>query len=593
MFESQAVYSDSNNESDYREFEDSDYEDDILFDRNVDSSVETFSVNANENTRTNDDSREFISQELQKHMQNEDGDSDCVVSSDTKSLNSDSDASNEDFNFPKHNPKTDGSNPKLALGQVFQNKKEFKEAVTTHEVKRGRTVEWIKDDSERARGRCKHRPSCEWVILASKMHRDTNFQIKTYNSEHTCFCWNVKNKNVTSSWIAKKYMDKKSNRDWKTSKFRDEVSRALGVDVSLCQARKAKKKAISLIDGNLNDQFNMLWNYINEIVRSNPGTSVYMELKPNETPNNPSRFQRLYICFAACKEGFKAGCRKIVGVDGCWLKDSMYGAQLLAAVGLDGNNNIFPIAYAIVEKECNDTWQWFLNYLMIDIEIEEQCLWTFMSDKQKGLLEAFEKVLPNVSHRFCARHLHNNFKKAGFSGHTLKDAFWEAARATTVEAFNVCMLKILELDKEAHEWLSTKLPNEWSRSHFSPLSKCDVSLNNVCEVFNSLILDARDKPIIKLLETIRHILMSRVGTNRDKAEKWASGDICPTIKKKLHRNMKELLVIFLEKPTHGIMRSLGLLIMTLGLWTCLTRYVAVENGNYQGYLANMLFMPYG
>ncbi|XP_070003359.1 uncharacterized protein [Nicotiana sylvestris] len=323
MFESQAVYSDSDNESDYGEFKDSDYEDNILFDRNVDPSVETFSVNANRNTRTNDDSEEFISKELQKHMQNEDVDSDCVIFSDTKSLNSDSDASNEDFNFPKHNPKTDGSNPKLALGQVFQNKKEFKEAVTTHEVKGGRTVEWINDDSERATGRCKHRPYCKWVILASKMHRDTNFQIKTYNTEHTYFCWNVKNKNVTSNWIAKKYMDIiKSNRDWKTSKFRDE--------------------------------FNMLWNNINEIVRSNPGTSIYMELTPNETPNNPSRFQRLYICFAACKKSFKTGCRKIVGVDGCWLKDSMYGAQLLAVVGLDGNNNIFPIAYAIVEKECKD-----------------------------------------------------------------------------------------------------------------------------------------------------------------------------------------------------------------------------------------------
>ncbi|XP_060179477.1 uncharacterized protein LOC132609489 [Lycium barbarum] len=216
----------------------------------------------------------------------------------------------------------------------------------------------------------------------------------------------------------------------------------------------------------------------------------------------------------------------------------MYRAQLLAAVGVDGNNNIFPIAYAIVEKECKDTWQWFLNYLTIHIEIEEQYLWTFMSDKQKGLLEAFEEVLPNVSHRFCARHLHNNFKNAGFPGHVLKDAFWKAARATTVEAFNIGMSEIFELDKEVYEWLSTKLPSEWSRSHFSPLSKCDMLLNYVCEVFNSLILDARDKPIIKILETIRHILMARIAFNRDKAETWTSGDICSIIKKKLHTNMK-------------------------------------------------------
>ncbi|KAF3650360.1 hypothetical protein FXO38_17201 [Capsicum annuum] len=143
--------SDSDNESDYEEFEDSAHEDDILFDQNVNPYVETFSVNIGGNARINDDSEEFISKELQKKMQNEDVDSDCVVFSDMESLNSDSDASNEDFNFPKHNLKTDDANPKLALGQIFQNKKEFKEVVTTHEIKRGRTVEWIKDDSVRAR----------------------------------------------------------------------------------------------------------------------------------------------------------------------------------------------------------------------------------------------------------------------------------------------------------------------------------------------------------------------------------------------------------------------------------------------------------
>ncbi|KAF3667468.1 hypothetical protein FXO38_08572 [Capsicum annuum] len=131
----------------------------------------------------------------------------------------------------------------------------------------------------------------------------------------------------------------------------------------------------------------------------------------------------------------------------------MYGSQLLATIGLDRNNNIFPMAYAIVEKECKDTWQCFLNYLTIDIEIEKQYVWTFMSNKQKGLLEAFEEVLSNVSHRFCARHLHNNFKANGFPSHAFKMAFWKASREKTVEAFNMHMLEICELDKKTYEWL--------------------------------------------------------------------------------------------------------------------------------------------
>ncbi|PHT27363.1 hypothetical protein CQW23_33033 [Capsicum baccatum] len=163
MFGTQAINSDSDNESNYGELENSEYEDDILFDQNVDPSVETFSINIGGNARINDDSEKFISKELQKKMQNEDDDLDCVVSSDMESLNGDSDA--------KHNPKTDEANLKLELGQIFQNKKKFKEADTTHEIKRGRMVEWIKDDSVRARG----------ALLDSTMNAVTSFRSHSFH----------------------------------------------------------------------------------------------------------------------------------------------------------------------------------------------------------------------------------------------------------------------------------------------------------------------------------------------------------------------------------------------------------------------------
>lgn len=67
-----------------------------------------------------------------------------------------------------------------------------------------------------------------------------------------------------------------------------------------------------MIDRDINDQIGILLNYYNEIVRTNPGTSVFMKLTPNEIPNKPMRFQRFYIWFAAFKAGFKASCRKIM-----------------------------------------------------------------------------------------------------------------------------------------------------------------------------------------------------------------------------------------------------------------------------------------
>ena len=40
----------------------------------------------------------------------------------------------------------------------------------------------------------------------------------------------------------------------------------------------------------------------------------------------------------------------IIGLDECHLR-GVYGGQPLSAVGRDGNDNLFPIAMAIVEAE--------------------------------------------------------------------------------------------------------------------------------------------------------------------------------------------------------------------------------------------------
>ena len=61
-------------------------------------------------------------------------------------------------------------------------------------------------------------------------------------------------------------------------------------------------------------------------------------------------FQQLYVCSSALKQGFKAGCRKVIGLDGCFFKGACQG-ELLAAIARDANNQMYPVAWAVVEKE--------------------------------------------------------------------------------------------------------------------------------------------------------------------------------------------------------------------------------------------------
>ena len=36
-------------------------------------------------------------------------------------------------------------------------------------------------------------------------------------------------------------------------------------------------------------------------------------------------FERLYICWSGCKQGFRVGCRPIIGLDACHLKNQDRG----------------------------------------------------------------------------------------------------------------------------------------------------------------------------------------------------------------------------------------------------------------------------
>jgi transposase-like protein len=89
---------------------------------------------------------------------------------------------------------------------------------------------------------------------------------------------------------------------------------------------------------------------------------------------------------------------------------------LLAATATDANGSLFPVAFGIVDIENNDNWLWFLQLLYrIVIEncpefLQPKTL-TFLSDRQKGLLEAVEQVFPDSPHGYCLKHLEENFHK--------------------------------------------------------------------------------------------------------------------------------------------------------------------------------------
>lgn len=68
--------------------------------------------------------------------------------------------------------------------------------------------------------------------------------------------------------------------------------------------------------------------------------------------------------------------------------------------------------------------------------------------------------------------------------------------------------------------------NAWAKHAFNPLVLNDSITNNISETWNRVLLPARQRPILSMLEWIRRNLMTRIQFKREKMEKY-TGVICP------------------------------------------------------------------
>ncbi|KAK4404424.1 hypothetical protein Sango_0811000 [Sesamum angolense] len=109
---------------------------------------------------------------------------------------------------------------------------------------------------------------------------------------------------------------------------------------------RAKNLALKEIEGSAEEQYTKLWDYAEELRRSNPGSTILMQMADGDGAAGERKFEKFYVCFEALKQGFLSGCRPVIGVDGCHLKGP-HGGVLLSAVSVDPNNNLYPIAYAV------------------------------------------------------------------------------------------------------------------------------------------------------------------------------------------------------------------------------------------------------
>jgi hypothetical protein len=170
---------------------------------------------------------------------------------------------------------------------------------------------------------------------------------------HTC-ARKYKNHLITLNWIAEWSMD--SFRD-QSNMFIDvlnkKVKKKWNVDIHHSSLYRARNKAQDVLYRKLSEQYYHLWDYCSTIKSTNVGSCVLLMVERHMHEVH-CRFQNMYISFAARRNGLRYRCRPVIGLDACFLK-GLYKGQLMAAIGRDANNNMYPISIVVVEAEIKDS----------------------------------------------------------------------------------------------------------------------------------------------------------------------------------------------------------------------------------------------
>ncbi|XP_028793439.1 uncharacterized protein LOC114749123 [Neltuma alba] len=270
---------------------------------------------------------------------------------------------------------------------TFLDLNELRSAIDSYAISKGVNIKIIRSEKRLLKAICEE--GCPFTLYASRDGNNVGYKVKTLCNEH--WCGRVfKNPRASVKWLAKHFKEKIQERlNYSICEMKNDVERELKVHMSLHKCKRAKKRIIQHMDGSFVDEFSKLEAYYNELKVSDPGSDISVEISNEALEQGKRVFRRMYLCFNAAKVGWKVRCRPLIGVDGTFLKGKARGI-LLTAVGLDANDSLYPLAFALVDKE------------------------------NGGLQHVVTEILSKAEHRLCARHIYANWSKRMFDGIRVK-----------------------------------------------------------------------------------------------------------------------------------------------------------------------------
>ncbi|XP_013689379.2 uncharacterized protein LOC106393193 [Brassica napus] len=275
---------------------------------------------------------------------------------------------------------------------------------------------------------------CFWGARAECLKGSTYFIIKKYVGVHSCAPSSKTSAGKTASaktiggLIMHKY---EGIKEGPKAKDIVQIMRSdYGCEISDSLAWDSREYAVNAVRGIPEESYGKIPKYLHMLREANP-------------------------VFGQSIRGFSKVMRRVIVVDGTFLKSKFKGV-LLVATAIDGNSNLYPIAFGIVDSENEQSWEWFMRQLKVVVADDNGL--AFISDRQVSISEG---------------------------------------TGESVSAIEICTAignYLMEADVK-----------KWARCQFHGYMY-DTRTNNHAESINYVLRSPREFPVIPLLDSIREML---------------------------------------------------------------------------------------
>jgi hypothetical protein len=207
-----------------------------------------------------------------------------------------------------------------------------------------------------------------------------------------------------------------------------------------------------------------------------------------------------------------------MSLDAAHMKSCLGGTLYIATVKT-ACDEIFPVAFAIThQNEDLEGWIWFLRNLRQALPVltfdhprygVQYKYFTFISDRQKGLIPALQLVFPDNHSCFCVVHIQRNVQ-VSFGQKNSKFVFPLARTFSTVDALEL----LNSVSESCREYLEEIEASHWRNTAWlldsSLPPRYGILSSNISESSNNMFEESRVGTWLQTLDTTLIKMMERI-----------------------------------------------------------------------------------